>query len=123
MRAWFVSRGTKLDTLRATHVLAAYRDRQIQKLLPYCDEVTLPAGTVIAREGDSCLQFVVVMRGRLVATEARAASRTLAAGDSFGWDAMWERRPNSATVIVDAEARLLVMGHAQFRALKAVANS
>jgi CRP-like cAMP-binding protein len=46
----------------------------------------------------------------------------LTAGDSFGWDAMWEREPNSATVVVEADARLLVMSHAQFRAVKAIAD-
>jgi hypothetical protein len=35
---------------------------------------------------------------------------------------MWERGPNEATVVVESEARLLVMGHAQFRAVKAEAG-
>jgi hypothetical protein len=39
-----------------------------------------------------------------------------------GWRAMWERGPNEATVVVESEARLLVMGHAQFRAVKAEAT-
>jgi hypothetical protein len=34
---------------------------------------------------------------------------------------MWERLVNDATVVAESDARLLVMGHAQFRAVKAVA--
>jgi len=49
-------------------------------------------------------------------------TRTLRAGDSLGWDAMWERLPNDATAVVDTEAHLLVMSHAQFRAIKAIAD-
>jgi CRP-like cAMP-binding protein len=122
MRAWFVSNGTRLETLRTTRELASYQDRQLRRLLPYFDEVVLPEGTLVAREGDHCAEFVVVMQGRLKATAPCAQSRTLIAGDSLGWDAMWERESNSATVVVDAEARLLVMSHAQFRAVKGVAD-
>ena len=122
MRAWFVSNGTRLETLRTTRELASYQDSLLKGLLPYFDEVVLPAGTLVAREGDFCAEFVVVMQGRLKVTAPFAQSRTLIAGDSLGWDAMWERESNSATVVVDAEARLLVMSHAQFRAVKAVAG-
>jgi CRP-like cAMP-binding protein len=117
MRAWFVSKGTRLESLRATREMAPYPERQLERLLPYFDEVTLPAGTLIAREGEPCSEFLVVMRGRL-----QAGSRILGAGDSFGWEAMWEREANSATVIVEADAQLLVMSHSQFRAVKALAE-
>jgi hypothetical protein len=33
---------------------------------------------------------------------------------------MWEMAANEATVVAETEARLLVMGHAQFRAIKAI---
>ena len=114
-------KGTRLDTLRSTRELAPY-SAQLQGLLRYFDEVSLPAGSVVARESDQCTEFVVVMRGRLTATGQHAGPRTLTAGDSFGWDAMWEREPNSATVVVEADARLLVMSRAQFRAVKAIAD-
>ena len=122
MKAWFVPKGTRLETLRAARELAAYPDEQLERLLPYFDEVSLPAGSVVARRSDQCSEFVVVMRGRLTATEPHARARTLTAGDTLGWQAMWEREPNSATVVVEADARLLVMSHAQFRAIKAVAK-
>jgi CRP-like cAMP-binding protein len=122
VRAWFVPKGTRLETLRATRELAAYPDRQLRELLPYFDEVSVPAGIVVARESDQCSEFVVVIRGRLRATGPNSRPRTLAAGDTLGWAAMWEREPNSATVVVESDARLLVMSHAQFRAVKAVAD-
>src|SRR4029077_16592185 len=122
MRAWFVPNGTRLETLRATRELAAYPERKLRELLPYFDEVTLAAGNVVARENEQCSEFVVVMGGRLTATRPHARPRTLTAGDTFGWAAMWEREPNSATVVVEADARLLVMSHAQFRAVKAIAD-
>ena len=123
MRAWFVAKGTRIDTLRATPELAFYPDRELETLLPHFDEVTLPAGTVVAREGEKASAFVVVMQGRLKATTRSDRTRTLIAGDSFGWKAMWERDSNTATVVVEEDARLLVMSHAQFRAAKCVPKS
>jgi CRP-like cAMP-binding protein len=122
MRTWFVSKGTRIDALRATHELASYSDRHLQELLPYFDEVTVPAGSIVAQEGDRCSEYVVVLNGRLQTTTGRIGSGTLRAGDSLGYDAMWERATNDATVVVDADAQLLVMSHAQFRAIKAVAE-
>jgi CRP-like cAMP-binding protein len=122
MRAWFVSNGTRLETLRATRELAGLPDRRLQDLLPYFDEVTVPTGTLVAREGERAAEFVVVMGGRLKATAPLAGSRTLTAGDTFGWEAMWERESNSATVVVEADARLLVMSRAQFRAVRSLAD-
>jgi CRP-like cAMP-binding protein len=123
MRAWFVPKGTRIEALRATSELATYSDHDLRRLLPYFDEVTVPVGRVVAREGERCSEFVVVLNGRLRTQAGSSRTRTLRAGDSLGWGAMWERLPNDATVVVDEAAHLLVMSHAQFRAMKAVAET
>jgi CRP-like cAMP-binding protein len=122
MRAWFVPQGTRIDALRAAPELALYSDRNLNRLLPYIDEVAVQAGSVVAREGELCSEFVVILNGRLQTKAAGSHTRTLSAGDSLGWDAMWDRLPNNATVVADSDARLLVMSHAQFRAVKAVSE-
>jgi CRP-like cAMP-binding protein len=112
----------RLAALRATPELAGWRDRSLQALLPYFDEVSLPAGRRIAVEGRRCAQFVIVLSGVLESRSRSRDSRRLGPGASFGWRAMWERGLYEATVTVEADARLLVMGHAQFRAIKAQAS-
>jgi CRP-like cAMP-binding protein len=112
----------RLATLRAIPELAGWPERSLLALLPQFDEATLPAGRLIAVEGSPCSQFVVVLEGTLAAQSASGASHVLHAGDSAGWRAMWERELNDATVVVQTDARLLVMGHAQFRAIKAEAR-
>jgi hypothetical protein len=112
----------RLATLRATPELAGWSDRSLHALLPQFDEVTLPAGRLIAVEGRPCTQFVVVLEGALSARTRSGSSRLLRGGAGLGWRAMWERGTNEATVVVESTARLLVMGHAQFRAVKAEAG-
>jgi CRP-like cAMP-binding protein len=114
------ARETRLAALRASRQLASYPDNQLEKLLPYFDEVNLRAGSQVAQEGAPCSQFVVVVCGRLQVTALGGRSDTLVAGDSVGWKAMWERSSNDASVVVANHARLLVMSHAQFRAVKAI---
>jgi len=86
------------------------------------DEVAVPAGSRVAVEGQLCSQFLIVTEGRLRTVSSRGECHTVGAGDCWGWNAMWERSLNDATVVAESDARLLVMGHAQFRAAKAVAS-
>jgi CRP-like cAMP-binding protein len=109
--------------LRGTRELASCKARDLEALLPYFDEVALPAGTAVAAEGLRCTEFVVVMDGRLKVRSNGVERRLLRAGDSLGWSAMWERGWNEATVVVEEAARLLVMSHAQFRAVKSIAGA
>lgn len=105
-----------------TAELARCSNSQLRSLLQYVDEVAVPAGCRVAIEGQPCSQFLIVSEGRLRADSLRGGSRTLRAGDSWGWNAMWERSVNDATVVAESDARLLVMGRAQFRAARAVAS-
>ena len=112
----------RLLALRRTKELASYRARDLEALVPYFDEVALPTGSQVAEEGRRCTEFVVVIDGRLKACSNGAERRALRAGDSLGWSEMWERGLNEATVVVQEAARLLVMSHAQFRAVKSIAE-
>ena len=113
----------RLATLRATPELAGWPEPSLEAILWHFDEVTLPAGRLIAAEGGPCHEFLVVLEGRLAARSRSGEKYVLRPGDSAGWQAMWERGTNEASLTVESDARLLVMGHAQFRALKAEAGA
>jgi CRP-like cAMP-binding protein len=117
-----ISSSDRLAALRATHELAHCSDHELRALLGHFDELNLAAGSLIARKGDWCSEFAVVVDGRLQATGGRAHVHSLVAGSTLGWDAMWERSMNAETVIAATDVRLLVMSHAQFRAVKALAD-
>jgi CRP-like cAMP-binding protein len=113
---------SRLDTLRSTAELAECSTAELRSLLPYVDEVTVPPGTRIAVRGETSNQFVIVAEGRLRAGSPHYGWHTLLPGETAGWATMWEMAANDETVIADTEVRLLVMGHAQFRAIKAIAQ-
>ena len=110
----------RLGVLRRVAELAGATDEALRSLVPFFDEVCLPAGVVLAREGRLGHEFFVVVGGEVeVCRQGRATP--LRTGDSFGWTAMRERGHHDATVVTMSPARLLVMGHAQFRAAEALA--
>ena len=105
----------RFDALRAVRELASCSDDDVWSLVAYADEVSLRAGERVAYEGRLCTEFLVVIDGTL-----RSRSDVIGHGDSSGWNAMWERSANPATVVAQTNARVLVMSHAQFRAVKAL---
>jgi CRP-like cAMP-binding protein len=113
---WRARADDRLRALRALPELAHLSGSQLQGLLGHFDEITVPAGTVVARDGRLCAQYVVLLDGRLEAC-IDPGSRTAAAAASCGWDAMCQRGVSPATVVAVSDARLLVMGRAQFRAV------
>ena len=114
-----MSNRERLRMLRHTREFEGCTDAHLQALLPYFDEVAVPAGSRLAQEGRLSHQFFIVTEGELE-TCRQGTRGKLAPGDSFGWNAMYEHGRDDATVTAASMARLLVMGHAQFRAVKAV---
>jgi CRP-like cAMP-binding protein len=88
---------------------------EVWSLLAYADEVRVFAGDGVAQEGRLCNELVVVVQGALC-----SGSQLLGPGEIVGWSEMWERATNPATVTAETGARLLVMSHDQFRAVKAL---
>ena len=113
---WRARADGRLRALRALPELAHLGDSDLRGLLGHFDETAVPAGTVVARAGRLCAEYVVVLDGRLE-TRTDGGSPTVTAAASCGWEAMCERGASPATVLAASDARLLVMGRAQFRAV------
>jgi CRP-like cAMP-binding protein len=105
----------RFAALRSAAELAPCSDAELWSLLTQADEVRLRAGDRVAEQGRYCSELVIVIEGTLC-----VASRLAGPGDVYGWSAMWERSTNPATVTAETDARLLVMSHDQFRAVKAL---
>ncbi len=108
----------RLMVLRAVSELMAQSPAGLLWLLRFFDELPVAAGQTVAREGEPCRMFAVVLEGQLRRPAAGPPGAALNAGGSLGWGAMWDRRRSDATWLAETDSRLLVMGHSQFRAAK-----
>lgn len=105
----------RLDRLRRVPLFAACTDKQLQFIAGRVDELDLPAGKVLCREGQSGGDFFVLLSGTAEVSAGGEAIRDLREGEFFGEIALLDNGPRTATVTVTRQARALVLGPSQFR--------
>lgn len=105
----------RVERLRRVPLFAACTDKQLQFIAGRVDELDLPAGRVLCREGQSGGDFFVLLSGSAEVTADGKPIRTLRDGEFFGEIAVLDNGPRSATVTVTEPARALVLGPSQFR--------
>ena len=81
------------------------------------DELDVPAGKVLAREGDFGSEFFVIDTGTAEVTRDGERLAELGAGDFFGEMALLEQDRRVATVTAKTPMTLIVMSRGSFRAL------
>ena len=107
----------KLEKLRRVPLFAGLGRRELERLGMLTDEVDLPAGRVVMREGDRGEELFVLMQGAAqVAREGREVA-ALHAAEWFGEIALVDGGPRTATVTLTEDSALLVVGRSQFRQL------
>jgi CRP/FNR family cyclic AMP-dependent transcriptional regulator len=71
--------------------------------------VEVPAGKVLAREGEPGREFFVIIAGEAEAARNGVRVASLGAGDFFGEMTLLDRQPRAATVTASAPSELLVL--------------
>jgi CRP-like cAMP-binding protein len=107
----------KLELLKRTPLLAGLNQRDLEEVGRLADEVDVPAGRVLIKEGDPGQEFYVLVDGTVRIERGGKAIRTLGPGDFFGDIALVVERPRIASAIVETDGRLLVVGHREFHSL------
>jgi len=109
----------KIEALRRSPVFADLRSRQLGGLATYLDQVQVPAGTVLVREGHRNPAFWLVLEGEAAVSVRGRQRRTIGPSGFFGAISMLDGREASATVVASSPLRALVASAAQFRGLEA----
>ena len=107
----------KLELLKRTPLLSALGRRELEEVERLVDEVDVPAGKVLMREGDAGREFFVLVTGTVVIDRGGTRVRTLESGDFFGEIALLAEGPRTATATTEGPATLLVLGHREFHSL------
>jgi len=107
----------KLELLKRTPLLSDLGRRELEEVERLVDEVDVPAGKVLMREGDAGREFFVLVNGTVAIDRGGTRVRTLEAGDFFGEIALLAEGPRTATATAEGPATLLVLGHREFHSL------
>lgn len=112
-----MARDEKLELLRRIPLFNACNPRQIERIGMLADEVNVPDGKVLMRQGETGHDMMIVVSGQVGVERDGQRINTLGPGDFFGELALVDGGPRTATVTAEAPARLLVVGHRDFHSL------
>jgi CRP-like cAMP-binding protein len=93
------------------------KKKELEFISQQTDEIDVPAGKVLARQGDLGDEFFVIQTGTAEVTRDGERINELGPGDFFGEIALLEQDRRNATVTATTPMTLIVMTRASFRAL------
>jgi CRP/FNR family transcriptional regulator, cyclic AMP receptor protein len=91
--------------------------RGLEHVATLVDEVDVPAGQVLTRQGRSGGEFFVILEGTVTVNRDGSDIGTMGPGDFLGEIALLDDGPRTATVTTNTPARLLVLAHREFHSL------
>ena len=112
-----MARDEKLEMLRRIPLFSGFSRSQLQRLAALADEVNVPAGKVLMRQGEFGSEMMLLITGHAVVDRDGARIDTLHAGDFFGEIAIIQEGERTATVTAEGPARLLVVTHRDFHSI------
>lgn len=112
-----LSRKRKTDLLREIPLFSECSRAELDQVAGVADELALPAGTVLMREGAVGKELVVLIDGEVDVTQGSTRIATRAGGDFVGELALVTQRPRTATVTATSEIRVLVVSASAFQRL------
>ncbi len=110
---------SRRDQLRRIPLFTHLGGREIDELETLADEIAVPDGQTLTREGETGHEFFIVLSGAVSVEIGDREVARLGTGDFLGEIALVDGKPRSATTRAVGETRLLVVGHREFNQLMA----
>jgi CRP/FNR family transcriptional regulator, cyclic AMP receptor protein len=107
----------KIEALRAVSLFSDLRGRDLENVARLADEVDLPAGHVLMREGESGSQMFIISSGEARVEQGGQHIATVGPGEVLGEMAILSEGPRVATATLTQPSHLFVLGHREFHSL------
>jgi CRP/FNR family transcriptional regulator, cyclic AMP receptor protein len=111
------ARDPKIERLSQVQLFSACSKRDLARIAVLAEEIEVPAGRVLIRQGDPGREAFVIFEGHAKATIQGKGTAKLGPGECFGEMALLDAAPRSATVTAESDMRLLVLGSREFSTL------
>jgi len=109
----------KIDLIRKVPLFAGLAKRQLAQVASIADEIDLPQGKVLTREGERGREFFILLEGEAEVQRKGRKLATRRAGEFFGEIALVSNTPRVATVTTTTPVHALVIRDVEFQALVA----
>ena len=105
----------KLEALSRAPLFEGLTRKELTELARVTDELSVPAGTVLCREGSIGSEFFVLRDGTATVTRDGKVLATRAGGEFFGEIALIATTKRTATVTAATDVRCFVLTSRAFR--------
>lgn len=110
-------KNSKIELLRRVPLFAKCSKRDLEAIAALADEIELPAGRELTKQGERGREFFVLVEGSAEVRKNNRKINALSAGDFFGEISLVTERERSATVTATAPVRALVLTKPAFSGL------
>jgi CRP-like cAMP-binding protein len=111
------SKHAKVDLIKSVSLFEGLRRGEIEEIAQLVDEIEVPAGKVLMRQGETGNEMFVIASGRFEVERDGRVINTLGPGSAIGELSMIAEGPRTATVRALEPSKLLVAGHREFHSL------
>jgi CRP/FNR family transcriptional regulator, cyclic AMP receptor protein len=105
----------KVDSLKRAPLFSGLSRKELGQLARLTDDVEVPAGRVLCKEGDRGREFFVLVDGKVDVARDGTRVATLGAGDFVGEISLIEPTPRTATVTATTPLRMFVLTPKDFQ--------
>jgi CRP-like cAMP-binding protein len=107
----------KLDLIESVPMFNGLSRRELEEIALLVDEVEVPAGKVLMRQGEHGNEMFIVAEGRFTVERNGLFLRDVGPGTALGEMSLLAEGPRTATVIAAEPSRILLAGHREFHTL------
>jgi CRP/FNR family transcriptional regulator, cyclic AMP receptor protein len=112
-----VGRNQKIELLKHASLFSECSKKQLGEIAAIADEIELPAGKDLIRQGERGREFFVLLEGDVMVVKDGKQLQQRGPGDFFGEIALVSKVPRTATVTTTTPVRMLVVTDRDFRHL------
>lgn len=107
----------KIDLIKSVSLFSGMGRKELEQVAQLMDEVDVPAGTVLMRQGEIGHDMFVIARGRVSVERNGKLIAEHGPGASMGEVALLSEGPRTATVTALEPSTLLYAAHREFHSL------
>jgi len=107
----------KVDLIASIPIFSGMGRRELEQVAQLVDEVDVPPGRVLMRQGSAGSEMVVLVEGRVSVERNGRSIGERGPGSVFGELSLLSEGPRTATVTAIEPCRIFVAGHGAFHEL------
>jgi CRP-like cAMP-binding protein len=108
---------SKIDLIKRVPLFSSASKQELADIASIADEIDLPEGRTLIKEGDSGREFFVLVDGTAEVERGGKKVASIGPGDFFGEISLIAKTPRNATITTTSPVRALVITDRAFRQL------